>query len=330
MIDRLKKLATKLVYAALASLIILLQGCGGGGTGSSGSSPIPLPDSVPVPDASPVIPPDPIQGLPKHDDRVLEDLIVHGRYVGEYTADRSYVTGDVTLYEGSFYFCYANIETGADSPPGNSQQFDILPLIDSEVFVVDDTFDYGPGPLVGRQTVEGFVWGGTGAGYLNSYVDQNGFLTSSGNTYYMLRELPEPITEFGLVQSSSSAPTAATMAISPNNLQNKFSEMWHVNWYDTRVGASTYWHNGVVGVPASYKFYYNSGLVYDPGLPHEMVLKIRGRFLFGYLDGELAFIELSDMFEILTAAANAVYVQNHRDIAEEEKVERVWIKSKSP
>jgi Dockerin type I domain/Bacterial TSP3 repeat len=261
-----------------------------------------------------------------HADRVLNDLIAQGRFVGNFSANNTYGVGDVTLYEGRYYFCYAATTNGITSPPGDTAHFDLLPLVDSEDVVVNDSFDYSPGPLSGRHTVEGFVWGVTGSGYLNAYVDPGGFLSSSGNTYYLMRYLPGPITEFGTLQSSMAAPTTATTAISPNNLENNFSEMWHVNWGSADVGWTTYWHDGKTGVPATYKFYYNSGLVYAPGSPHELILKIRGKFLFGYVDGELAFIQLSDMFETLTAAANAVYTQNHSAIFGNEKVHKVWIK----
>jgi len=305
----------RLLIVVLTSVTILLQGYSGGPSG---------PSSLHLIDTTPPATPPPTTPTPsKHNDRVLADLIAHGGYVGNYSAGRSYSIGDVVLYAGKFYFCYADTKA-ANSP--DTTHFDLLPLIDSEALVVDDSFDYKPGPLSGRHTVEGVAWGITGVGYLNAYVDSSGFLTSSRNTYYLLQGLPSPITEFGLVQSTLSAPTTATMAISHNKL---FSEMWHVNWYDWGVGQSHYWHNGAAAVPATYKFKYNAGLVYRPGSPHEMVLKIRGKFLFGYLDGKLAFIHLSDMIGTLTANANAVYAQNHSPIANEEKVERIWIKTKT-
>jgi hypothetical protein len=147
-----------------------------------------------------------------HTDRVLNDLIAHGRFVGNFSANNSYEVGDVTLYEGRYYFCFAATANGITSPPGDTAHFDLLPLVDSEDVVVNDSFDYSPGPLSGRKTHEGFVWGVTGAGYLNAYVDPGGFISSSGNTYYLMRYLPGPITEFGIVQSSMSVPTTPSRA----------------------------------------------------------------------------------------------------------------------
>ena len=333
-------MSKRFLGAVVACLVLTLQACGGGGSsgsGPSGSSPLPESDppqstspELPPTDSGPLPPTNPVP--PEHTDRVLDDLIDRGRYTGDYSAGQSYAIGDVTLYGQSIYFCYADTDASGNSPSEDSAHFDLLPLVDGETFAVDDHFDYSPGPLRGRETVEGFVWGTTGTGYLNAYVDPNGFLTSSENTYYLLRYLPGPITEFGTVQSTASPllSRVATMTISPNNLENNFAEMWHVNWFDNGVGQSLYWHDGAVAVPATYKFKYNAGLVYAPGSPHELVLKIRGKFLFGYLDGQLAFIELADMFETLTAGANAVYTQNHSASAENEKVYRVWVKVKSP
>lgn len=267
---------------------------------------------------------------PTHTDTVLSDFISAGAvYCGDFVLGTTYRSQSIVRV-GSRYWFYFATSTGAVLPALDTLSADELPIFDSECYIVDDDFTTNTGAAHNRYTPEGYRWNVTGTGYLSATV-ASGYMTAAQNTYFQLLDLASPITEFGTTVLYTQQPITHTMSISPNNLgPGVFNEMWHVNFYgDTGGGGSVgvnYWHDGVLGGVATYKYAYSGSFPFTINVEHDYVIKLRGKFAFGYFDGVLVFIHLADLIETLTATANSVYVQNHHATAGIEQHHGVWIK----
>lgn len=266
---------------------------------------------------------------PTHTDSVLDDFIKAGAvYCGDFVLGTTYRSQSIVRVGNRYWFYFAT-STGAVLPALDTAAADELPLFDSQCYIVDDDFTTNTGAAHNRYTPAGYRWNVTGAGYLSGTV-ASGYMTAAQNTYFELLDLASPITEFGTTVLYTQQPITHTMSISPNNLgPGVFNEMWHTNFYGD-VGSSsvgvTYWHDGVLGGVPTYKYSYSISFPFTINVEHDYVIKLRGRFAFGYFDGVLVFIHLADLIETLTATANSVYVQNHFATAGIEQHHRVWIK----
>lgn len=251
-------------------------------------------------------------------DTALSDLASIGGWKGEYTADRAYPVGSMVVDDGQFYFAWKN---GAKLGDG----FEPVPEVKAERTVFSDDFSDGDGSLADLpRLLDGDLrWTVTGAGVRDA-VAQPGFLTSAGNTYFVVNGLPGKITEFGSVATLSAESAVVTMALQ----RDGFGEMWHVNAYRDRTGDVTYWHAGKsAGVPKLiYAWSAPGGLAIDT--PQEVTLKLRGNFMLGYLNGKLSFVHLSPMIGMLGGNATSIYVQNHGDVQGAEKQNKVWVKTR--
>jgi len=266
---------------------------------------------------------------PTHTDTVLSDFISAGAvYCGDFVLGTTYRSQSIVRV-GSRYWFYFATSTGAVLPALDTLSADELPIFDSECYIVDDDFTTNTGAAHNRYTPAGYRWNVTGTGYLSATV-ASGYMTAAQNTYFELLDLASPITEFGTTVLYTQQPITHTMSISPNNLgPGVFNEMWHTNFYgDTGSGSVgvTYWHDGVLGGVPIYKYIYSVSFPFTINVEHDYVIKLRGKFAFGYFDGVLVFIHLADLIETLTATANSVYVQNHFATAGIEQHHRVWIK----
>ena len=263
--------------------------------------------------------------LPEHRDRVLADLVAAGaRYRGDFVQDRPYAARDLVRVVDRYWF-YVTSSAGSTKPELDAAAEE-LPVFDRECYIVNDDFEANPGAVAGRYTPEGYVWSVSGAGFTNAVVG-SGYMTSAQNTYFVLANLDGPVTEFGSRFLQTSSPLTHTMAMSPNNLAGGFSEMWHTNWTEGALGADTWWSGGLSGQQPVYKFRYTAGLVLTPNVQQECVIKVRGKWQFGYLNGALAFVSLADLIGTLAAPCNAVYVQNHVATLGAEQHHALWVKA---
>ena len=266
---------------------------------------------------------------PTHTDTVLDDFIKAGAvYCGDFVLGTTYSSKSIVRVGNRYWFYFAT-STGAVLPALDTAAADELPLFDSQCYIVDDDFTTNTGAAHNRYTPAGYRWNVTGTGYLSGTV-ASGYMTAAQNTYFQLLYLAAPITEFGSRVLYTTQPMTHTMSISPNNLgPGVFNEMWHTNFYGDVGGSSVgvnYWHDGVLGGVPTYKYSYSTSFQFTINVEHDCVIKLRGRFAFGYFDGVLVFIHLADLIETLTATANSVYVQNHFATAGIEQHHRVWVK----
>jgi hypothetical protein len=252
---------------------------------------------------------------PHHADRVLADLASIGIWRGPFDPNAQYLRGDIVTLRQAYLFAWKDA-------PTLQEGFSPLPLVSAEVVAFDEEFDEGVGPFAtGERINDRYSWTLTGAGYQNA-VRGPGFATSSGNTYFVVTGIPRQISEFGSSLRFSDDRSMATMALQ----RAGFDEMWHVNWGTGSVGDVTYWLGSTRGEVAPLRYSWNSGVRLETNVEYELILRVRGEFIFGYVNGELAFIHLAPLIGELAAQASSIYVQNHSELTEVERQERVWVK----
>lgn len=316
-------------WYSVGQLLLLLaaSGCSGasGAPGSvqapTGSAPAPTPTPSPTP---------PIVQVPSSNDPVLADMAKAGHYVGEFDAKYWYRSGDLVRFEGKYFL---STRGGyVTSPKTDTTQFIELPLIESgEVTLADDNFDSKPGSLVGRVTDSGVPWSLTGPGWEQARI-QDGYLSSSGNTYFLLGPTPAPITEWSVWAVAEHAPIMLTMASSVDLYTGYFDNMWHVNWGDLGVGGTNVWYaeDNLVAAAPDTIFSYNANLMVQPGAETKLTMRYRDKFVFGYVNDKLAFVQVAPLAEALNEDARSVYVQNHSSVFGEERQDRIQLRGVMP
>jgi hypothetical protein len=225
-----------------------------------------------------------------------------------------------------------------------------IPLIMKEAVAFDDDFTANAGAAQNRLAgASALHWKLTGSGFTDAVV-AGGYMTSDKNTYYCVAGMPG-ISEVGVIVRGMATPFLATVAISPSSPfdTNIFNGMWHTNWYydgphySSASVDSKYWNVGdTISTGAStpsYRFLHITPFELEAGRPYELVEKVRGSWLFGYLDGALAFVQLADKIGELAGNGHgqSIFVQNHTlsgsegtggngDTLGGERQERVWVK----
>jgi hypothetical protein len=269
-------------------------------------------------------------------DRVLADMISIGRDMGTY-AHGAYLNRDVTIYNGGYYVCHTS-GTSASNPDVNTAMFVYLPLATAESTFLDDPFSANAGAVDGRLTPQGQAWATEGEGAASAVV-ASGYMTSALNTYFILRDLSEQISEITTTVTwpGGIGSNTNTLSISPNAdlLASGVAgeDMWHENWGGLAVGgggSASWWYNGDDAQAwDGGKLNASFGLVVpNDANPHTFTVKLRGEFLFGYLDGVLAFIRCDDLIATLCGSnAVSLYVQNHSADLGTERHTRLIVKT---
>lgn len=295
------------------------------------------------------------------EDRILFDILSSPgtQWRGTWAADDVYSVGDV-VQTGmrTFFFCIrdrtrwlvAPVEdqlTLATDPGVTPGWVEIPLLLTGEEYAFNDDFATN-GPAQGRSAGGGLLWNLTGPGRVAGTPKTiDGYMTAEDNTYFCVEGIPGVMTEFGCEYRATSTPNIATLGIRKNPTPGGFPEiptifdgLWHSNWYYNGVGESTYWNEGDTYLdPANqgdYLYQHIAGLIMPAGKTYELVERVRGFWLIGYLDGELAWIELERRIGAFCGFGNAdgIFVQNHTladnggggDEFGGERQERVWVK----
>jgi hypothetical protein len=252
---------------------------------------------------------------PAHPDSVLRDLAGIGVWRGGYRPGVRYRIGDIVVQGDVYFFAWRD-----DAVLGRG--FEPLPLVEGEELAFEEDFDGPPGPLATGEPIAGrYAWSLTGAGHANA-MRGRGYLTSAGNTYFVVNDLPRRISEFGSIVRIAHPDSVATMALQ----RFGFGEMWHVNFGVRGAGDTTYWRAGRAGIRPEFRFAWNSGRRLEVGRSEVLLLRVRGNFVFGYVGGELAFVQMSPLIGEIAGQASSVYVQNHAELPNVERQERIWVK----
>lgn len=227
-----------------------------------------------------------------------------------------FVGGDVVLYSGGYYFCISDYTTGAAStaPDVDTTHWEPLPLF-AEADLFEDTFNSGAGAFVGRG-VGALTWLVTGDGYLNAEVvvpvDGDGYATSYLNTYYVMPSLPSVPTEWGAESMDSTEPRL-TLALGGTATPGQiFNEMLHIN-FQTGGAHGLYWHDGALSQSLSDASKYiklDSSITVNGGSRHRVAIKIRGTFVFGFLNEALVYTACADIVATIASVATELYIQN--------------------
>ena len=271
--------------------------------------------------------------MPEIADPVLADLAALGRWAGAYDPENAYCAGDIVRQGDAFFYAVDAVAPAKGATPQERREFAPIPLIEGEKRTFLDDFADRPGRLAGR-TTDGLRWRVSGKGARHARVTPQGYATSAGNSYFILRGLAAPISEFSVDYSGRSedlfGPALATTALSPDGFANKrFANMWHGNWSTRHVGSILIWRDPEVSQQPDYRFAWNSGATLEQGKRHRLTLRPRGTFMFGYLDGVLAFVTLGED-NLMAAKATGFYIQNHASELGTERHYRVEVKTALP
>lgn len=249
--------------------------------------------------------------VPAKADPLFRDLVRIGRWRGQWQASTAYQPGDVVERGGTVYLVWQ---------AGGPQGLEPVPLVAGETLAFEERFGGAAGPFLPGRKVAAYSWIVTGEGYRSARLGP-GYVTASGNTYFVVDGIAPRISEFGSTLTLAKADGLATMALQ----RGGFGAMWHVNWTARAIGEMTFWdETGAAQTPRP-RYEWNSGARMTPGR-HTLTVRIRGNLLLGYLDGKPGFLWVDDRIGKLAAPATAVYVQNHAATAGEERQERVWVK----
>lgn len=258
-------------------------------------------------------------------DSVIFDLLTVGAasWRGEWRPDDVYSRGHlVRVGVLTFALCYLDISRSMVSPRDDVDHWSIIELVPRQRSVAKDNFTTNPGPAKGRPVAgsDGLAFDVGGQAQVDgTVIVANGYMTANKNAYYFINNLPAGLSEF-LVRTRLTAPIGlVTMAISPIanfSAEPNFGSMIHVNITQSELDQTTYWdkETGAAGLPLVYKYRWRrSGGALLQAIPQEYTLKIRGSFIFGYVDGLLSFVMLSDMIGKLAGngRARGIFIQNH-------------------
>ena len=271
---------------------------------------------------------------PIHTDRVLSDMIDNGAWRGNWSSKEKYIALDVVRRTGKYYVCYSAVSPSEIPPNEDPAHWEYLPLATSQGVIVEDNFRLNAGPANNRSIQPNQQWKLSGMGFANGVV-ANEYMTSSNNTYYFLVNFANKITEISTVErfvGIDGAEGNHTLAISYMldwNTVSGFQNMWHINWGTGSIGSITYWKGGSTANGwTTGKIKVSKGLKADKdGVAYKHTAKLRGNFIFGYLDDEIAYIHCDSLIGEMTENAKAFYVQNHFPNLGQERIEKVIVKS---
>lgn len=271
---------------------------------------------------------------PIHTDRVLSDMIDNGKWRGDWSSKEKYSALDVVVRAGKYYVCHSSVSVSETPPAEDSAHWEYLPLATNQGVIVEDNFRLNLGAANNRNIQPNQQWKLSGTGFSNGVV-ANEYMTSATNTYYFLVNFTQKITEISTVErfvGIDGVEGNHTLAISYMldwNTVSGFQNMWHINWGTGSIGSITYWKGGSTANGwTTGKIKISKGLKADKdGVAYKHTAKLRGNFIFGYLDGELAYIHCDDLIGEMTANAKAFYVQNHFADLGQERIEKVIVKS---
>lgn len=247
-------------------------------------------------------------------DPVLDAIISIGEFRGTWqVGGGTWAQWDVIKHDSRVWVCHTAGTTSA-APDTDPATWEELPLVERDDVIFSDQF-LDQGVLVGRLSKQGIAWDFTGdsrtAGNLGTIDD--GYLTCPLNGYYVVNDLPGILTSIEIKSQGKE-----TIAISPlANFSAGFSQMWHINWDAGFVPSSLSWTVGASAAAPIYRLFWGAGLTVDESKPTIKRVEIRGRFIIGYLDDQLAFVEMADVIGTLCGFGNAksFYVQDHAETA---------------
>ncbi|MFW1754302.1 hypothetical protein [Acinetobacter wanghuae] len=271
---------------------------------------------------------------PIHTDRVLSDMIGNGAWRGDWSPKEKYISLDVVRRTDKYYVCYSAVSPSEIPPNEDPAHWEYLPLATSQGVIVEDNFRLNAGLANNRSIQPNQQWKLSGPGFANGVV-ANEYMTSATNTYYYLVNFTHKITEISTVErfvGIDGAEGNHTLAISYMldwHTVSGFQNMWHINWGTGSIGSITYWKGGSAASGwTTEKIKISKGLKADKdGVAYKHTAKLRGNFIFGYLDEDLAYIHCDDLIGEMTANAKAFYVQNHFASLGQERIEKVIVKS---
>ena len=271
---------------------------------------------------------------PAHSDRVLSDMIDNGSWRGDWSSKEKYSALDVVVRTGKYYVCHSSVSVSETPPDADVAHWEYLPLVTNQGVIVEDNFRLNSGAANNRAIQPNQQWKLSGTGFANGVV-ANEYMTSATNTYYFLVNFTHKITEISTVErfvgidGVEGNHTLAISYMSDWNTVSGFQNMWHINWGTGAVGSITYWRgSNVANGWTTGKIKISKGLKADKdGVAYKHTAKLRGNFIFGYLDDELAYIHCDDLIGEMTANAKAFYVQNHFANLGQERIEKVIVKS---
>lgn len=316
------------------------DGSGGGGPIVSAPTPTPTPTPVPTPTPTPTISP-----RPTSTDRVLGDLLMVGRWAGDWQTGKTYAVGDLVRDGGKYWFAFA-AGLSVATPATSLAQFRELPLVTDEIVYYNETFaDPGKAgtsePLDGRVAANGLVWHTTGPAAASARISyspsgDNGTINADGQAYFVVSGFTKPITQasiwtFFTPLGRPYGEDVATMAFSPLGFPDFFSSMWHVdfNGRDSGLGTVTKLTDAgmtAVDPPALFKWSSTTAYGVRP-YGNRVFVRPRGAFMFAYTNDLLTSIILSDKVAMATNA-NSIAIGHHKYASAGEYFYRIEVYTK--
>lgn len=275
---------------------------------------------------------------PLHLDPVLLDMLATGafRWRGAWRPDDLFLPGDI-VRRGleRVAICLVEAAAGTTAPELDGAHWSELPLFPAQNTAFDDRFTTGLGAVSGRVAGGGFVWGVSDAGTPDAVVTA-GKMTSGGLTYFFVDGPFGTVTEYGAVKAAAATPFLLTLAISPTApFPPGLNPMLHINFQSSGARDTRMWTADGPNLVPVFGFQWQRETRPIVGRRLEAALRIRGDWLFSYIDGELAAVEQSASIGTLAGNGHgaAVFVENHPaslggqgDAPGGEWHERVWLK----
>jgi hypothetical protein len=261
------------------------------------------------------------QSAPSPSDQALAQF---GRLRGAWPIEGDIEAEDIVAYNDKHYLCLvAHKSSGQSKAPNDDlRRWAFLPTF-ADKLAFDDHFDRQPGAFNARN-VGRFNWSVTGEGYQTALV-KGGYLSASGNTYFVMPRLPQMIVEFGTVAASQA--DSFTLAIGGTSYLPIFSRMVHVN-FQQGITAPFWGDDGKAGQSFSdARYLKTTSFPAKPDQKRTMVIMIRDSLLFGFLDGQRSLTLCDGRLRGICAGADQVFTQNHLATFGAEQQYRAWVKT---